>query len=218
MFIIMVLVSHTRKFIYIKNLKVAGTSVEAFFEKYCVKPQIGYITEDATKKKESAYGIVGDRTGYPGTELWYDHMPASEIKNLLGDNIFNQYTKFCVVRNPYDKMVSLFHFFGGKVDGNLKENFKKYCIQNSSSDLNRITIDGKFICDIFIRYENLENDLVIVCNKLGLNECNIKDLPKFKSSSRDRSISSYREYYDEETKKIVYDKHKEEFEYFGYQF
>jgi hypothetical protein len=36
----MVLVSYLHKFIYIKNAKVAGTSVEAFFEKYCVKPNI----------------------------------------------------------------------------------------------------------------------------------------------------------------------------------
>jgi len=33
------LVSHKNKFIYIKNRKVAGSSVEAMFQEYCLPPK-----------------------------------------------------------------------------------------------------------------------------------------------------------------------------------
>ena len=32
----MTLISNKKKFIYIKNKKVAGTSIESYFEKYCI--------------------------------------------------------------------------------------------------------------------------------------------------------------------------------------
>lgn len=47
----MVLVSHRFQFIYIKNRKVAGTSVEAFFEKYCDEPKKIKITIIQLKRK-----------------------------------------------------------------------------------------------------------------------------------------------------------------------
>lgn len=214
----MVLVSHIFKFIYIKNRKVAGTSVEAFFEKYCIKPDKKYKAEHQSEQRVSEYGIIGCRmVSIPKEHLWYNHITASEIKKILGSDKFNRYFKFSVVRNPYDKIVSLFHFFANKVDNDLKKNFKNFCINYDCNDMNSICIDGKPICDMYIRYENLENDIIQVCKKLGIKDYDIKELPKFKSGIRDKS-KSYREYYDDETKMIVYKKHENEIKYFGYDF
>ena len=47
----MVLVSHRYKFIYIKNRKVAGSSVESFFGKYCQNPNKEYAyTKESSQK------------------------------------------------------------------------------------------------------------------------------------------------------------------------
>ena len=73
------------------------------------------------------------------------------------------------------------------------------------------------MCDDVIRYENLENDIKRVCKKLNINDYDINLLPKFKSNFRKKD-NGYREYYDEETRKIVYSKHQKEFEMFGYKF
>ena len=59
----MVLISHRYKFIYIKNYKVAGTSVEAYFEKYCLDPSNNYKLTHSRKQSISEYGIVGNRLG-----------------------------------------------------------------------------------------------------------------------------------------------------------
>jgi len=58
----MVLISHLYKFIYIKNMKVAGTSIEAYFEKYCMDPSKDHIVEHKLDSHISKYGIVGHRT------------------------------------------------------------------------------------------------------------------------------------------------------------
>ena len=47
---------------------------------------------------------------------------SEDIKSDLGEKIFNEYFKFCVIRNPYDKMFSLYHY-------NLSGS-KKYLLRN----------------------------------------------------------------------------------------
>ena len=57
----MVLVSHIYKFIYIKNKKVDGSSVESFFGKYCQNPNKEYEYTDEIDESVSKFGIIGGR-------------------------------------------------------------------------------------------------------------------------------------------------------------
>jgi len=58
----MTLISHKYKFIYMKNAKVAGSSVEYFFEKYCVKDTEAYEAKEfCLKPIVSKYGIICHR-------------------------------------------------------------------------------------------------------------------------------------------------------------
>ena len=216
----MVLLSHIYKFIYIKNSKVAGTSVEAFFEKYCMDPNKEYEQHHERDECISEFGIVGAREG--GKVIKYNsHMPCQIISDILGKQLFKRYFKFCVVRNPYDKMVSAFHHFTKDInEENYKEEFKKFCINKDNTTTciyNCIKKNGSPICNFFIRYENLKEDIKKVCEILGIRDYDLNDLPNYKSEYR-KEKRHYREYYDEETQKIVYLKHKEEFDYFKYEF
>ena len=204
----MVLVSHKYKFIYIKNAKVAGSSVESFFGKYCIDPKKDYSYKDAIKEHIDEFGIIGSR-GNNLNNKWKNHLPSTKIKSFLGEKIFNEYLKFCVIRNPYDKMVSLYYFNSEKIS--FKEFVKKYSCYN----LNIHSINGKSVCDYFIRYEYLEEDIKTLCKKLKIDSYDLSLLPKHKSTKR-KNKKHWSKYYDEETKKIVYNKHKSEFELFNY--
>ena len=105
--------------------------------------------------------------------------------------------------------------------------FKEFCRLTDCLNLN-IHCIGSFIdsdnisypvscCNYIIRYENLEEDIIKVCEKLGIEKYDLQLLPKYKSNTRPKD-NGYREYYDDETKKLVFDKHKKEFEKFGYEF
>ena len=57
----MVLVSHKYKFIYIKNRKVAGSSVESFFRRFCIDPKKEYNYNDDISEHVDEFGIIGSK-------------------------------------------------------------------------------------------------------------------------------------------------------------
>lgn len=207
----MVIVSHKYKFIYIKNVKVASSSVESFFGSFCTNPENTYSYEDAIKQSIDDYGIIGSRLGSVKKEdVWKNHIPAAEIKKQLGNDKFDKYFKFAVIRNPYDVIVSSYYW----EKPSLK--FKDYAKITIIDNLTRYSINGVNVCQYFIRYENLVEDIINVCKILGICDYDINNLPKHKTNMRPKD--NYREYYDEETRKKVYNNHKNIFEKFGYEF
>ena len=111
------LVSHRHKFIYTKTAKTGGTSVEVYFEPHCL-PEGTWSFAHARDEYVGKSGVIGVRGKGKGDE-WFSHMPADQIRQKVGHKIWNEYFKFCVIRDPYDKVVSAFHFFEtrGKRDG-----------------------------------------------------------------------------------------------------
>ena len=96
-----------------------------------------------------------------------------------------------------------------------KLSFKEFVKINGRNNLNIHSINGKSVCDYFIRYEYLEEDIKTLCKKLKIDSYDISLLPSHKSTQR-QNKKHWSEYYDDETKNIVYNKHKKEFELFGY--
>ena len=211
------IISHKHKYIFVKTSRVAGTSTEIFFQKisFSVKEQHGspeIINED---------GIVGFR----GTEkdkieqnaTWYNHMSLPNIKKILNnDKIFNEYFKFSITRNPWDRVVSAYYYW--------------VCMNSSQSSFNEYIANGKiidpiapafedFIDDVFfIKFENLQEDIEYVCKKLGLDYY-MGNLGSYKKKHRASSRHKhYTEYYDDETREIVAQQYARDIEYFGYKF
>ena len=217
----MVLISHVHKFIYLKNYKVAGSSVESFFGQFCIDPKKKdtYSFEDKQDEQITQYGILGHRNNGKVT-IWHNDKCAKDIKNDLGNEIFDNYFKFCVVRNPYDLIVSSYFF------EHIKTDFKTYCTELNSkhlikirdNDLTRTFLNDAPVCQYYIRYENLTNDILTVLKKLGIKDFDIKDLPKHKSSGIRPKNKSYKEYYDDETREIAKRIFHKEIEMFKYEF
>lgn len=220
------LVSHQKRFIYLKTLKTAGTSVEIFFEKYCC-PIDAYIETHATEEIISREGIIGYRGPNPPSEYqYYNHMPAADLRSKIGAETWDSYYKFCVIRNPYDKVVSWWWFRLSENERNLlakatfddiKRAFKGYVLDSESSfpmDRQIYTIDGAVAVDRFIRYEKLHEDLTAVSKSLGI-DFQSGELGTYKSGARMR-MESFADYYDADSTKIVEARYSWEIETFGY--
>ena len=208
----MVLISHLKKFIYIKNSKVAGTSVEAYFERYCLDSNKNIKVVEKRNTEITKFGIIGNREDGISNKF-YNLMSANEIKKLINKDIFNSYFKFCVVRNPYDKMVSLYNMLKNR--NKLEISFEEFCKKYHCINYKRYFINNKSCIDFYIKFENLKEDLEKVCNNLNI-KFDYSLLPKFKTQFR--KDNDYKKYYTEETKKIVYEKHIKEFKMFNYKF
>jgi hypothetical protein len=217
----MVLISHGKKFIFIKNKKCAGTSVEAFFEKYCMDPSENYVQSHFRDSQINNFGIISQRAdpyNFKGHDQlkWRNHMGIKEIIKHLGKKKAEEYFKFCVIRNPYDKMVSFYHHRMRVLDKTLT--FDEWCKYRQTHCLNnyRLKLDDEYKIDFYIRYEHLEDDIKKVCEKLNI-DFNPNNLPKYKNNIRPKK--PYQKYYNNErTKNIVYMKHQKEFEKYNYKF
>ncbi len=106
-------------------------------------------------------------------------MSASKVRDALGSETFDSYFKFCVIRNPYDKMVSRFWMdryeelkCADKVAFDVvKGRFNSYILSrigNLCDDRNVYTIHGIPIVDKFIRFERLLGDIADVCATLSI--------------------------------------------------
>lgn len=104
------LISHLHRFIYLKTMKTAGTSVEIYFEPYCASPRTTYVPTHGRDAEVTAEGVIGYRGVGGDRHFWYNHMPAALLRERAGEEVWKSYFKFCVIRNPYDKAVSQFWF------------------------------------------------------------------------------------------------------------
>ena len=139
---------------------------------------------------------------------------------------------FTFVRNPWDRLVSSFHYL--KQGGNCKNDaldFEKYLSKYKSfrdlvlnwddSLFNQIHFrpqhewicdhDGGLIPHFIGRLETIQKDWDFICNKMNVP---IRNLP-FRNKSQHKY---YTEYYNDETRQIVAEKYVKDIEYFGYQF
>jgi hypothetical protein len=234
------LVSHRKQFIYTKTIKTAGTSIEIYFEPYC-------LTEGQWEFSHVREQFVGDTgiIGYRGSDIsgrkWYHHMPAEKIKEQLGQQIWDRYLKFCVIRNPFDKIVSAYVWFEHQmkenpnlnwealkqinifspmhdvVGSNVIERFKDWIAKGGFvDDRDKYMMDNKICVDFIIRYENLTADLRRVCNRLGISYEPTR-IPQLKSGIRSTKLK-LADYYDRKTIELVEERYQDVIHRFGYAF
>jgi hypothetical protein len=195
------MISHRKKFIFVHINKTAGTSI--------MKALAEYSDSGKGQKHEMLYRIL----------------PSDGFSNKSGLNLISQckqspkkYFKFAFVRNPWDRAVSGFKYQVLK-RGKYTKNFNRYLqvhtnipFLSSHNQLDWITNEKNEVkLDFIGRFENLQEDFNIICDKIGIPK---QQLPH-KNKSKHKS---YTEYYDDETRQIVAEKYAKDIEYFGYEF
>jgi len=228
------IVSYSRRFIFVRTRKVASTSVEIFLSQFCgeqdivtpVSIQEQKLRQDVAPRnfrlpghgRSRALRIFGDMVGRPaiGHGGFYNHMPAKEIRRLIGEKTWNDCFKFTIERNPWDRQVSLYHWHYR--DRDTKPSFDLFIRspfhRKKSPNFDTYAIDGKISTDYVCRYERLEEDLAFVLKQIGI-EAKV-DLPKAKGSHGSRR--PWRDFYTPKTRDIVAEWYRREIAAFGYSF
>lgn len=170
------IISHEHRFIFIKTAKTAGTSIEVFLSPQCgpgdvltpiTPPEAGHHPRNY-EGLVRAFGEIRERDGIlralrKGREKrkrFYRHMPAWVVRTRVPASVWNGYYKFCVERNPWDKVLSHYHMMNFRKGGtlSLEEYFAK-----GKFPINYVRytdpFGSKIIVDRVIRYERLLDEL-----------------------------------------------------------
>jgi hypothetical protein len=215
------LVSHRYHFIYTKTYKTAGTSVESYFEPCCM-PDGAWSLSHGRTEYVSPTGIIGHRGAVPEGCLWWNHMPAAMIRERVGEEIWKAYFKFCVVRNPYDQVISAFYFFlrnrpnptENRPDAAYLERWVSSVDLRAHSDT--YLIDGRFCLDAVVRFEHLHEDVERLCERLGV-PWQPERIPHFKKGDRP-DVSRIEDLYTPRAREIVGRAFAYELSHFEYSF
>ena len=223
------IVSYSRKFIFIKTKKTAGSTVEAVLATACAQgdivtyPSIKYVGMDPTKLGTQ---YASDGQGDDEVESkrfskkrgdFFNHMSAEEARPRIDPLFWDSALKLTVERHPYEKAVSQAYFrvnrrLGAAAD--FPAHLDKIVRGGDYVGFKRWSIDGKNIIDEFIRQENLQEDLARIGRQLGFAVP--AELPRLKSKTRvDRRPA--KEILTDKQKQVVFERCREEFQILGYE-
>lgn len=115
------IISHKHKFIFVKTHK---TSTQTFMK--FIKPHLGdedVMVGDPSSDHNENTKLNVDKVFETGKsaqqyqDTYGNHLPWFMIKDIVGDDIWNNYTKFTIEREPHDRLLSLFYFLNPQVTG-----------------------------------------------------------------------------------------------------
>jgi len=180
--------SNSNKFMFYHIPKTAGTSLHTVLKRYAVGP---HVNEPHLTRVRSHVGVEPTWDKYKGSE----------------------YFSFAIVRNPYDRMFSLYNFL--KRRRVIKETLEEFInkMDREPSQFKLLNYNGVVPLSFVGKFENLEEDFNFIADKINIKE-RYKNLPKlFKAVNN----GNYKEEINNELKAIIDEKHHDDFINFNYK-
>ncbi|MBL6426392.1 MAG: sulfotransferase family 2 domain-containing protein [Maritimibacter sp.] len=214
------IISRGRRYIFVHAPKTGGTSLALMLEDKAMKDDI--MLGDTPKAKKRRGKVKGIETS---GRLW-KHSMLSDLYGLVTQQEMEDFFVFTLVRNPWDRMVSYYHWLQaqsfdhpavGKAKALAFEDFVTDPMILRSMELNPYgryveDQDGIERGDHFIRLEHLREDLELVEATLGVK---FHEIAHENASNRGRD---YRSAYDQRGREAVGKACATDIERFGYRF
>ena len=163
---------------------------------------------------------------------YFAHMPIWLVKerlehlsNKLNYDIFKNFYKFGVIRNPFDMIVSHYYWQNSPNNKNSKPTTFKEILKTLESNIypnyGLLTLNNlmdknfeKVLCDKVVKYENLNKDLSFVFNKLGIPFDGKLKIFKKKTNIK----KNYRDFFDSNSQKLITEIFWKDLDMFNYSF
>ena len=222
------IISHKHKFIFVHVPKTAGTSiVQTLYPYLDLNQDIIYGGHRDHEKKNDEQRKADGKL--------HKHSTAQEIKEYVGEEVWDSYLTCGAVRNPYSRVVSVYNWWHGTKYEN--ENKKKIinlsfsdfcksdytgypqvnflCYQDEQKKDLPSTCKNKLLVDCLMSYEGINSYFSYICGLLKLPKLELKT--KNVSTCRDDK-NIYQDYYDRPAYEAVTEKYREDLDKFSYKY
>jgi hypothetical protein len=208
------IVSHSRKFIFLKTRKTAGTSLEIALSKYCGPDDILAPIDVDEGMRCAVSGRGAQNYARPFGQLtptqmvrylrrgervalFTEHMTAVAAMKRLDPEVWNGYFKFTIVRNPFDRLLSRF-FWSMKARPDLSkdwrietlEQYLRYRAEYVNENWLIYTRGDEILVDDVVRFESFESDLARISPRLGFDHNIYDDMKTIRAKGDFRPESS----------------------------
>ena|SRR5690606_17879841 len=210
------LYSRDKSFLFIHIPKTAGTSIRSVLSPYSGKSGVFNFIG----RRLEQYPAFCFKTGLSARRTYDSHTTYERFERLFPQKERDKLFKFCIVRNPYDRMYSYYlHVLSipGHRSYDLIKSFNSFdgMLQNLDK-INEptqksyiINSKGEISVDFIGKFENLHDDFSSVCRRLDIPY----NLPRKNTRKKNKH---YNEAYDENNWRYVAEYYSEDFEEFGY--
>ncbi|MGJ8627681.1 MAG: sulfotransferase family 2 domain-containing protein [Sulfitobacter sp.] len=213
------IISHGRNYIFVHIPKTGGTSMALALEDRAMKDDI--MLGDTPKALKRRHRVKDVETR---GRLW-KHSTLADIEGLVTQNVLTQMFCFTMVRNPWDRIVSYYHWLRDQgfdhpaVHLAKSVTFDAFLADAGMQSALRDTPAAQYMrdgqgferCNAYIRLEHFTEDAAPLAAHLGFELI----LPMTNQSDRK---SAYQSYYSPLTQNIVAECCAEDIARFGYSF
>jgi hypothetical protein len=227
------IISHEHRFIFIKTRKTAGTSIEAYLSAFCgdkdvltpLRPPVachdprnykGLFNPFRELTHPGDHGRSAIFKDFVKRRRFRNHMLGLQIRARVPAEVWENYYKFCVERNPWDKTLSHYHHLRSKVEDlcSLDEYFAAgFKCSNYPFYTDR---NGEIIVDRILRYEDLDEELSEVLGMLDIpfdGKLSVRAKGRYREDRR-----PYQEVLSDAQRRLVERMYRQEIELMGYEF
>jgi len=212
------IISHKYKFIFIKTAKTASTSIEIYLSRYCgdkdvLTPIYPTVENHIPRNFHGFFNPTPELVFNRGSNLritfkdlfrfrkFHDHIPAKYIKKRIKSEIWDNYFKFCIERNPWDKTISDYYMRKHRSSGDLslEEYFDngQYCLNYFRYTDN----EENLLVDKVIKFENLNEGLNEIFELIHIPFNGKLDVNAKSEYRKDRR--HYREIFSDKQKMVI---------------
>lgn len=213
------ILSRGRKYLFIHIPKTGGTALALALETRAMRDDM--MLGDTPKAKNRRRRLQGIKTA---GRLW-KHSTLADLAGLIPAAEMRDLFTFTLVRNPWDRAVSYYHWLREQgfdhpaVRLSKSLEFKEFILhpvvlrsfETNSAPSYMHHADGSEQCQLYIRLEHFSTDAAPLFHHLGFD----LDLPVENASNRQRD---WRGYYDAQTQAALAQACREEITRFEYSF